>query len=255
MWKNLRQQGLQNNVYFPISLKENLVLSLKSTAALLLINYGFYRSASAFIPLSLLGLIFYKIERKELIHKKKEEARQQFKELLLLTVTGQKAGYSVENAFLKSYEDMANLYGEKSSVCRMLTELKIGLGNNRKTADLWKIIGNVSGIEEIKEFSSIFEIAKESGGNMTGVMERTAQTIANRAQTQKEIELLLSARKLEQKIMNIMPFFLIVYVTLTSPGYFSSLYHSAQGVMIMTFFLLLYLGACVIGMKITDIEA
>ncbi|MBD5394363.1 MAG: pilus assembly protein TadB [Lachnospiraceae bacterium] len=254
MLKNLKRQDLQSDIYFPISLKEKLFLYIKSIVVILLINYCFYQSFWAFIPLSAIGLIFYGRERKELIYKKKGEARQQFKELLSLTVTGQKAGYSVENAFLKNYEDMMNLYGEKSSICKMLTELKIGLGNNLRAADLWRAIGKASDIEEIKEFAEVFEIAKESGGNMTVIMEKTAETIGNKAETQNEIELLLSARKLEQKIMNVMPFFLMVYVTLTTPGYFKGLYHSMEGTVIMTFCLLLYLSAYIIGIKITDIE-
>ena len=58
------------------------------------------------------------MEKKELLHQKKEEAREQFKDMLLLVVAGQKAGYSVENAFLKSYEDMNSLYGKDSSICK-----------------------------------------------------------------------------------------------------------------------------------------
>lgn len=254
MWKNLKQPDLQSEIFFSIFLKEKIILYVKGIVVVLLLNYCFYQKMIAFIPLSVLGINFYKRERRELIHRKREEARQQFKELLLLTVTGQKAGYSVENAFLKSYEDMANLYGKESSICLMLTELKTGLSNNLKAADLWRNIGNASGIAEIKEFSEVFRIAKENGGNMTVIMERTAETIGEKAETQKEIETLLSARKLEQKIMNVMPFLLMLYVNFTSPEYFAGLYSSMEGAFIMTFCLLIYLGACLIGIRITNIK-
>ena len=69
---------------------------------------------------------------------------------------------------------------------------------------------------------------------MTAVMERTAQTISSKAQTQREIETILSARRLEQKIMNGMPFLLVLYVKFTSPGYFDGMYHSLSGVVVMT---------------------
>ncbi|MGN0377107.1 MAG: type II secretion system F family protein [Suilimivivens sp.] len=254
MWKSLKQRALENEEFISVSLKEKLLLYGKSISVVLLINYCFYQSPVAFLPLFIPGFFFYRMEEKELLHKKKEDARQQFKEMLLLTVAGQKAGYSVENAFLKSYEDLANLYGRESSICRMLKELETGLINSCKASDLWKSIGDKIDISEIKEFAAVFAIAKESGGNMTSIMERTAENIGSRAETQKEIETLLSARKLEQKIMNVMPFFLMLYINVTSPGYFSGLYHSFQGAVIMTICLVVYLLAYLLGVKIAVIE-
>lgn len=254
MWKSLRQRGLKNKKFFQISVREKLLLGIKSILAVLLINYCFYQNFLAFFPLLIFGWLYFKREQKEILHKKREEARQQFKEMLLLAVAGQKAGYSVENAFLNSYGDMANLYGADSSICRMLTEIKAGLDNNLNIAGLWKNIGEACDITEIKEFSEVFCIAKESGGNMTAIMDRTAETIGDKAETQKEIETLLSERKLEQKIMNVMPFLLMIYISFTSPGYFNGLYHSAEGIVIMTFCLFFYLAAYAIGIKIISVE-
>lgn len=254
MWKSLKRREFFNNAYISIAVREKLLLYLKSALAVVIINYCFYRSFAAFLPLSVLGICYYKMEAGELLHKKKSEARQQFKELLLLTITGQKAGYSVENAFLKSYGDMAGLYGKDSSICKMLKELQAGLSNHCKAADLWKNIGDNCDIVEIREFAAVFEIAKKSSGDITVIMERTAETIGNKAETQKEIETLLSARRLEQKIMNSMPFFLMIYINVTSPGYFDGFYHSMQGIAVMTFCLLIYLIAFLLGVKMAAIE-
>ena len=94
------------------------------------LNYFFYRSLWAFVPLLAVGLMYYRMEETALYRRKKEVAREQFKELLLLVSTGQKAGFSAENAFLSGYEDMKELYGKDSSVCRMLQILKSGRENN-----------------------------------------------------------------------------------------------------------------------------
>ena len=255
MRKSLRRQGYQFRNFIRISVKEEFFLIGKSILAMLLIDYCFYQSFVALLPLSFPGFCFYQMEKKDLIHRKKEEVRQQFKEMLLLVVTGQKAGYSVENAFLKSYEDMENLYGKDSGICRMLLEIRAGLSNNRKASGIWEKIGEACDIEEIKEFASVFDLARESSGNIDAVMEKTSRTIENRAETKKEIETVLSARKLEQRIMNIMPFLLILYVSITSPGYFDRFYHTLQGMIIMTVCLIIYLCAYIMGAKIASIEA
>lgn len=254
MWKSSKRQDLQGKGFLFISGGEKAVMMLKSIGITAVVNYCFYRMWTAFFLLLPLGFGYYQKQKKERMHRKQEELRQQFKELLYLTVAGQKAGYSVENAFLKSYEDMAGLYGEESGICRILRYLQSGLSNHVPASDLWKSIGEISGIAEIKEFAEVFVIAKGSGGNMTAVMERTAGAIGSRAETQKEIETLLSAGKLEQKIMNAMPFLLILYIEVTSPGYFNGLYHSIHGIAVMTSCLLVYLSAYIWGMKLVSVE-
>lgn len=256
---NLKQQAtyrnqFHRNPFLFLSAGERVVLILKSFLVMGMIDYCFYRNVWALVPLLAVGAGFYDKERKELLHQKREQIRQQFKEMLVLTVTGQKAGYSVENAFLNSYEDLSALYGSNSSICRMLTELKVGLENNCSVSELWKNLGELCEVEEIMEFSEVFSIAKKSGGNMTVIMERAALAIENRAETQKEIETVISARKLEQKIMNVMPFILMLYIDITSPGYFNGLYHSLQGAVIMTLCLSIYLAAYLAGVKISAME-
>lgn len=254
MMKSLKWRESPPDLFFAISSREKALLYVKSIGIMLLIDYCFYQSLTAFFLLVPVGCWFYRLEKEQLLGGKKQEARWQFKEMLFLTVAGQKAGCSVENALLKSYGDLAGLYGESSSICGMLREIKSGLDNRLPISELLGKIGQDSGIEEIKEFAAVFAIAKESGGNMASVMERTAETISNRTQTEREIETILSAKRMEQKIMNIMPFFLIVYINLTSPGYFDRLYHSLTGAFIMTFCLVIYMGAYLMGVKAASVR-
>ncbi len=229
-------------------------LIVKSIIISLLLNYCFYRSIWGMLPTGILGALFYREEKKELRRQENENLRQQFKELLYLASAGQKAGYSVENAFMGSYEDLKNLYGEKSPICQLLKNIGVGLENHIPMAELWKRAGKGYEVVEITEFARVFEIAKESGGNMTEILENTAEVIGNKADTKKEIDTLLSARKLEQKIMNVMPMILMLYVELTSPGYFDEMYHSSTGIGIMSAALIIYMLAYFWGRNISDIS-
>ena len=228
-------------------------LIIKSVMVTVLIDYCFYRSIWGIIPAGIIGIIFYREEKREVCRRENEKFRQQFKELLYLAAAGQKAGYSVENAFMGSYEDLKNLYGEKSEVCLLLKKMSVGLENHIPMAELWKKAGKEYEVVEITEFAKVFEIAKESGGNMTEILENTAEVIGNKAETKQEIDTLLSARRLEQRIMNAMPIVLMLYVELTSPGYFSKMYHSGAGIGIMTAALAIYLLAYFWGKRISDI--
>lgn len=229
--------------------KEKIILCLKTILVICMIDYFFYRELWMLFPLCLIGAGYYQIEKEALLLQKKGEARDQFKELMLLVSTGQKAGYSVENAFLSSYYDMRNLYGSESPVCKMLKVLQTGRENNIDFSVLWHQIGWQTQITEIQEFASVYEISGKCSGNMSAVMEKTAGIIIRRSETEKEIEVLLCARKLEQKIMNAMPFLIIFYINFTSPGYFDGLYHCLAGKIIMTVCLIAYVGAYILSQK------
>lgn len=244
----------RNEDFLKVSKAEKTLMLVKSTVAVCVINYFFYRSLWAMLPLSLIGFIYYRMEKGELLLKKKVETREQFKELMLLVSTGQKAGYSAENAFLSAYQDMRVLYGEDSNICKMLRILRTGRENNVDFSVLWHQMGSEADIPEIQEFASVYEISGKSSGNMASVMEKTAGIIVRKMETEKEIEVLLSARKLEQKIMNSMPFLIMFYINITSPGYFDRLYHSFIGVAVMTLCLVIYLGAYILSRKIAFVE-
>ncbi len=237
-----------------MSVSERRYLLGKTLIVTLILDYFFYRSLWALLPLCGVGIGYYQMEKRMLFQKKKEAAREEFKELLLVTATGQKAGYSAENAFLSSYQDMKGLFGEDSSVCRILRFLKSGRENNTSFSILWRQIGNLIDLEEITEFAQVYEISQKSSGNMAAVMEKTANIIVQKIETEKEITVLLSARRLEQRIMNIMPFTIIGYINITSPSYFQDLYHSVAGILIMSFCLLVYIGAYVLSVHIISIE-
>ena len=77
------------------------------------------------------------------------------------------------------------------------------------------------------------------------------ETIASQVE---EIEVIISAGKMERKIMMIIPFLIILYIDLTNKGFFLPLYHNFIGVIIMSICLLVYLAAIKISGKIISIR-
>ena len=78
--------------------------------------------------------------------------------------------------------------------------------------------------------------------------------IEQKTETDKEIQLMISAKKLEQKIMNMVPFLIIFYVSSTSKGFFDVLYHNLVGVVIMTVCLGFYAAAYLMSKRMVEIE-
>lgn len=65
---------------------------------------------------------------------------------------------------------------------------------------------------------------------------------------------MISAKKMEQKIMNLVPFLIIFYIGTTSKGFFDVLYHNLVGVVVMTVCLVFYGAAWRFSKKIVEIE-
>ena len=89
---------------------------------------------------------------------------------------------------------------------------------------------------------------------MTDILSRTITLIQSRIEVETEIQVMLSAKKMEQHIMDLVPFFIIVYIQLSSPGFFDVLYHNMAGILFMSICLVLYLSAFVLSEKILAIK-
>lgn len=227
---------------------------LEGIGIILIIAFFFYRSFLA-VPFLVPVLYLYRKKRKkEMEGKQKREIQMQFKDAILAVSVNQKAGYSVENSFKQAYNDMLQLYGKDSIICSQLSHICLGLRNNVTLEKLLSDFGRQSEVEDIIEFAEVFAAAKRSGGNLTEVIRQSAQVIEEKADTEKEIHLLLAARKMEQRIMNVIPFGILFYISVTSKGFFDVLYHNPIGIIIMTIALAVYLGAVFLSEKIVSIE-
>jgi tight adherence protein B len=136
----------------------------------------------------------------------------------------------------------------------MLAFLRRGLENNVPLDVRLKEAGKISEVAEIGEFAEVFAVAKHSGGNMIDSIGQFVAMIGDKIETEKEIKVTLSARRGEQRIMNLVPFGILLYLDLSSPGFFASLYHNIAGVVIMSVCLVVYLAAYSLSRKMLRIE-
>ena len=218
------------------------------------IGFFFYRSLWSLPFLAPVYLLYQREAAKDKEQKRRRETAIQFKDAILSVSANQKAGYSVENAFRQAYGDMVLLYGKDSGICREWYAIVSGLGSNMVLEDMMYGFGKRSGVEEIMEFAQVFAAAKRNGGNLTEVIERSASVIEDKVETEKEIQIVISARKLEQRIMNVVPFGSLLYISAGSKGFFDVLYHNPAGVLVMTVCLAVYMAAVVLSRKIVNIE-
>lgn len=230
--------------------KEKLLYLGLSYSIVLFLAFFFYRSLYAAIFLSPVGIYAYLSFQREKGKKRKKKLEMEFKDCMMSVAANLRAGYAVDNAFMECVQDMIPLYGEKGLMLSELYRIKKGLCNNVPLEKLLQELGSRSGCAAIREFGEVFAIARQSGGNLPEVIQSTANLIGERIAGQQEIQVIISGKVLEQKVMNVMPFLLVCYIEAGNKGFFDVLYHNFSGIAVMTGCLAVYLTAYCLSQRI-----
>jgi tight adherence protein B len=192
--------------------------------------------------------------RERLKCKRKSELRRQFQDMIDSLASALTAGYSIEKSFYEAHRDMLKLYGRDSLITRELeyffsmleagTQPEVILSDFAKRAD----------VEDITDFSEIFILAKRNGGDFNGIIRKTVNMMKEKDETEKEIQVILTGRKYEQKLMCIIPLGIILYLRISSGDFMSVLYHNGIGIAVMTLCLSVYIASYLISGKMIDIR-
>ncbi len=214
----------------------------------------FFDSWLAVLMISPIAIPWTLLQRKNESIRKCRQIGIQFKDAIFSVLTSLKAGFSIENSFLEARRDMDLLYGKNSDISFYLSRISKGLKNSVPLEKLIFGMGKETGNSDIQDFALVFAVAKRSGGNMTEIIDRTICVISGKLEVEKEIDVLISAKRLEAKIMNMVPFFIIFYISITSPGFFDALYHNFFGIILMTVCMVIYCISYVLSEKIVNIR-
>ena len=98
------------------------------------------------------------------------------------------------------------------------------------------------------------DFGKKNGGNWKALIDDTVFRMLESYDTQKEIEVMIASKKLEQQIMNVIPLGMLLFLQISSWEYVAVLYETQIGGMIMTVCLVVYVVALLLSEKIMKIQ-
>ncbi len=218
------------------------------------IAFLFFRSMLAFAVLFPAFGLFLKDRRIQLGKQRRKRLREGFLSGMQFFSTALQAGYAPENAFRESLRELSGMYGEEEPIVREFGRIVTGIGVNVTPETLLTDLGERSGVEDIRNFAEVFTAARRTGGDLIAIVRNTVTDIQQKEETALEIETVLAGRQMEQRMMSVIPLFILAYVGLTSPDFLAPLYGNALGAVIMMICLLIYLAAYLWGRKIMEIE-
>ncbi|ETP72220.1 hypothetical protein UYO_1821 [Lachnospiraceae bacterium JC7] len=192
--------------------------------------------------------------RKTLIEKRRRELLNQFKESLSVLSSFLSAGYSTENAFHAAIPELRNMFGERALIVTEFEAIVNGFNLNKPLEVMLSDFAFRSGLDDITNFAETFNIAKRNGGNLVHIITHTAGIIRDKVQIIEDIKTLNASKIYEQRMMNIIPFVIIIYMNMTSPDFFVSLYTTFLGRVTMTICLFIYFLSIFLANRIMSIE-
>ena len=199
-------------------------------------------------------VIFGKREVKRLIEKRKEQLKTEFLTELLLLGDLLRSGHSFENALRATEKELLELYGEGSDMLSEIRLMMAGFSLSRTPEELFLDLSERADVPEIREFASVFSLVNRTGGQIREVIQGVSESLTEAFAVEEEIRTMIASKRMEQRIMDVMPAAILLYVKTASPELLASMYETLSGRLIMTGCLLVYVLAYYWSEKIMDIK-
>lgn len=244
--KNCWQQDITKSEYTWITIKSIAITGITA--------WLFYRSLWAVFLLAPVGGWNFWMLVQEQAHQKEKEFQLQFKEAILAVSSAMNIGYSVENAFREAQKELKKIYPEEARISKELQMIVRQLRVHVPMEQILEELSQRAPTEDVRNFVTVFVAAKKSGGNMIAIIQNTANQIGDKMDVKREIDTILAAKRYEFRVMSVVPYAIIGYMSLSFPEFMECLYGNILGIGVMTICLVIYLAAYYLGLRIIRIE-
>lgn len=198
------------------------------------------------------GMLAPRIYREYRRKKRLEQLRLQFKDALESIASSYSAGLNTMQAFHDACRDLETIYGDDSDIYKELSIICIGMDSNISIEKLLMDWAERCELEDVKSFAEVFEVCNRQGANLRKIVSDTRDIINEKIEVEMEIATIISGSKNELNIMVFMP--VIIVLALRFMGGSTIVSNSLSNVLIKLLCLGLFVGAYLVGKKITDIK-
>jgi len=246
--------GIDYMVYSPTR-RERLKYYLICVSGLAFTGWLFFNSPVAIVFLAPLSLPFEKTWRQSRADKRRKELAAQFKDMLLSLSASFQSGRHMAEAIAEAKNNLLEIYPAAAPINIELALMARRMGPGGESE--WEVLSDFakrSENEDAQNFASVYYTCLATGGNLVGVVNRTAEIILEKMTIRREIDALMAQKKYEAKLLTAVPFLILLYLRLSSPAYLTPLYTTAAGLLVMAAALGALAAAFFWSGKIMDIE-
>ena len=197
------------------------------------------------------AVVCFPIPRAILKHMKKKRLHK-FNEQLedaLLSISGSlKAGFSILQALdLIASENRPPISYEFTV---LMQELRLGVPFDEALEKMAKRVGS----QDFELVSVAISTARQTGGELTGVLERLAAVIRERVRIQQKLVAMTAQGRLQAYMIGAMPFLLLFAMSKVAPDMMRPFFNSIIGILVICAAILLVVAGFFMIRKITTID-
>ncbi len=208
----------------PLSLDRLLVLGLGTGTIFVLIAVIIFRSAYPVLPAIAAGVVIpflYVVYRKK---KREETLVEQLPDALDMIVRALRIGQSVDGALREVARSFSAPLG--TEIKTIYDEMSVGLPFEKAFRNFERKFSN---IPEVKILVTAFIIQRETGGNLTGILDGVAKTVRERFQLKRQIKVLTAEGRLSAIILGLLPVGFLLAAWVFNKEYTSILFTDPTG--------------------------
>lgn len=216
--------------------KRKLCLEVVVVAVVLtiFISWLFYDSVYGLVlfPVILIGSVVYLAG--EEVGKEREFFLKCYQEFLGGITSWLSTGLSIEVAFMKEEEALAELFGANAEFVRGISKVNQEVALNKPIEKAFYDFAYRNDLEEVWEFAEVFVFSKRLGADYVSNIRKCTDRMNEMIEIRRQIAADSYEKNVEMKIMCAVPLLFIAFLKTTSYEFISVLYSNLAGVVVMT---------------------
>lgn len=212
----------------PITVEELLVIKILSASAFAFLAYAIFKN---FIAIMITFVLIWNIPKIIIAHRKKERIKEfdnQLNEGIMIISNSLKAGYSFLQAIAVVTEETKDPFSKEFK--KLLKEMSLGISEEDALRNLLVRMES----EDLKLIMNAILIQKDTGGNLSEILNNIGETIRERQKIKNELKTLTAQGKLSGVIVTLIPVFLGVVIYLFNKEYMLLLFTTSIGLVMVS---------------------
>ena len=246
--------GTDYDVYVMEKKEKGKVLLLCVLGAALC-GYLYFHSYIAAAAASVCSVFLLPVYKRVKADAAKNDLLIQFRDFLYSVSASVHTGRSLEEALGEACGPLTMIYGDE---CSMVQELKrmvtVIQDTNCSAEPLLRDLAGRSHIDEISEFVDVCITCRRTGGDIGSLIGKASEIITQNIELMREKNVLLSQKRLESRLLALMPPAVILLINMSSSDYLFLMYTTLEGRLIMTISLLCTAGAFLWSFKLISFD-
>ena len=220
---------------YVLSGKEKIIFYIGGYICIFTVVFLFYRSLLLSVPAGFAVHLLRPHWEKRKAAARMNRLQQQFRDMLYSLSASIAAGSQMDEAITEAEENLAVLYSSSDLIMKELQYMRVNIRENKESDKLLlKDFAFRSKSEDINNFVQVYITCRSMGGNMEKVIEHTTEILTDKMTIEREIKTVTAQKKLEGRIISVMPLLMLILMNIGSLSYITPLYTTLAGRIIMT---------------------